>query len=92
MSCERRKHGPYRHCDPILAASPVSRRRFVAGAVALGAFAASAAADAPRARARNRPHRPSSTQRGPAAAFNGDDRKAIERENALRIVPRLRTS
>jgi len=30
--------------------------------------------------------------KGLAAAFNGDDLKAIERENALRIIPRLRTT
>jgi predicted TIM-barrel fold metal-dependent hydrolase len=54
MTCEHRKRGPYRHCDPLLAASPVSRRRFVAGAVALGAFAA---AHAPRVQAQTGPHR-----------------------------------
>ncbi len=44
-------------CDPILNKAAVSRRGFVAGAVALGAFAASGAGFAPKAQAQAGPHR-----------------------------------
>ena len=58
MTLEQPRYfGPCPCCDPVLDKSPLSRRRFVAGAVALSAFAATGSTFASKARAQPKPHR-----------------------------------
>src|SRR6516225_561465 len=58
MTLEQPKYfGPRPWCVPVLDKSPLSRRRFVAGAVALSAFAATGSTFASKARAQPKPHR-----------------------------------
>jgi hypothetical protein len=58
MTLEQPRYfGPCPCCDRVLDKSLLSRRRFVAGAVALSAFAASGSTFASKAQAQPKPHR-----------------------------------
>jgi hypothetical protein len=58
MTLEHRRYfGLSPSCAPVLNLSPLSRRRFVAGAVAVSAFAATGSTFASKAQAQPRPYR-----------------------------------
>jgi hypothetical protein len=77
-------------CTEPLAATAVNRRRSVAGVAAAGI---AASGFAPKALAQAKPHRTNEDHvRGLSAFFNLIDMKAIDRDNALRFIPRLKAA